>query len=135
MSDFGHAHAAIITLLNVLLLALCLYFVGRARGKHGIKAPATTGHPDFERAFRAHMNTVEQTVMFLPTLWVASVYGDAHIAAWLGYIWLVARVWFLFGYIAEASKRSYGFTIASLANLGLLGVAFWGLLPPLVRIG
>ena len=32
MSNFGYVHAAIITLLNVLLLALCLYFVGRARG-------------------------------------------------------------------------------------------------------
>jgi glutathione S-transferase len=135
MSDSGYTHAALITLLNVLLLALCLYFVGRARGKHGIKAPATTGHPDFERAFRAHMNTVEQTVMFLPSLWVATVFGDAQVAMWLGYAWLAARVWFLFGYLAEAGKRSYGFTIASLANLGLILVGFWGLLPPLVRIG
>jgi uncharacterized MAPEG superfamily protein len=135
MSDFGYTHAAMITLLNVLLLVLCLYFVGRARGKHGIKAPATTGHPDFERAFRAHMNTVEQTVMFLPSLWVATVFGDAQAAMWLGYIWLAARVWFLFGYLSEAGKRSYGFTIASLANAGLLVVGFWGMLPPLVRIG
>ena len=135
MSNFGYPHAAIITLLNVLLLALCLYFVGRARGRYGIQAPATTGHPDFERAFRAHMNTVEQTVMFLPSLWIASVYGDENAAMWLGYIWLAARLWFLFGYMAEAGKRSWGFTIASLANLGLLGVGFWGMLPPLVRIG
>lgn len=135
MSNFGYAHAAIITLLNVLLLALCLYFVGRARGRHGIQAPATTGHPDFDRAFRAHMNTVEQTVMFLPSLWVATLFGDQTGAMVLGYIWLVARVWFLFGYLAEAKKRSIGFTLASLANLGLLVVGFWGLLPPLVRIG
>src|SRR6478735_2818488 len=135
MSNFGYVHAAIITLLNVLLLALCLYFVGRARGKYGIQAPATSGHPDFDRAFRAHMNTVEQTVMFLPSLWVATLYGDPAAAMVLGYIWLAARVWFLFGYLAEAKKRSYGFTISSLANLGLLIVGFWGLLPPLVRIG
>ena len=135
MSNFGYAHAALITLLNVLLLALCLYFVGRARGRHGVQAPATTGHPDFERAFRAHMNTVEQTVMFLPSLWVASVYGDERAAMWLGYIWLAARLWFLFGYLAEAGKRSWGFTISSLAMLGLLLMGFWGMLPPLVRIG
>ena len=135
MSNYGTAHAAIITLLNVLLLGLCLYFVGRARGRHGIKAPATTGHPDFERAFRAHMNTVEQTVMFLPSLWIATMFGDARIAAWLGYAWLAARLWFLFGYLAEAGKRSHGFTISTLALLGLLAIAFWGLLPPLLRLG
>jgi glutathione S-transferase len=135
MSNLGYMHAAIITLLNVLVLALCLYFVGRARGKYGIQAPATSGHPDFDRAFRAHMNTVEQTVMFLPSLWVATVYGDQTAAMVLGYAWLAARVWFLFGYLSEAKKRSYGFTIASLANLGLIIVGFWGMLPPLVRIG
>ena len=133
MSD--HFDAALITLLNVLLIALASYFVGRARGKHGIKAPATSGHPDFDRAFRAHMNTIEQTAMFLPSLWIATLYGDPRIAAWLGYAWLLARLLFLFGYLSEARKRSIGFTIAALANLGLLGVAFWGLLPPLVRIG
>jgi uncharacterized MAPEG superfamily protein len=135
MSNFGYVHAAIITLLNVLLLALCLYFVGRARAKHGIQAPATAGHPDFDRAFRAHMNTVEQTVMFLPSLWVATLFGDPTTAMVLGYVWLVARVLFLFGYLAEAKKRGIGFTIASLANLGLVIVGFWGMLPPLVRIG
>jgi len=129
------ADAALITLLNVLLIALASFFVGRARGKHGIKAPATTGHPDFDRAFRAHMNTIEQTAMFLPTLWVATMFGDARIAAWLGYTWLAARLWFLFGSLSEAGRRSPGFTIASLANLALLGIAFWGLLPSLLRIG
>ena len=129
------AHAAIITLLNVLLIALASFFVGRARGKHGIQAPATSGHPDFDRAFRAHMNTIEQTVMFLPCLWIASLYGNAQYAAWLGFLWLAARLWFLFGYLAEAKKRSYGFTISSLAMLGLVIVAFWGLLPPLLRLG
>ena len=133
MSD--HFDAALITLLNVLLIALASYFVGRARGKHGIHAPATSGHPDFDRAFRAHMNTIEQTAMFLPTLWIATLYGDARIAAWLGYAWLLARLLFLFGYLSEARKRSIGFTIAALANLGLLAIAFWGLVPPLVRIG
>jgi uncharacterized MAPEG superfamily protein len=131
----NYADAALITLLNVLLIALASYFVGRARGKHGIKAPATTGHPDFDRAFRAHINPIDQTVMFLPSLGVATLYGAARIAAWLGYAWLAARLWFLFGYLSEAGRRSPGFTIAALANLALLGIAFWGLLPPLLRIG
>ena len=94
--------------------------------------------PKKERVARnpdAGMNTIEQTAMFLPTLWVATMFGDARIAAWLGYTWLAARLWFLFGYLSEAGRRSPGFTIASLANLALLGIAFWGLLPSLLRIG
>ena len=47
-----------------ILLALLEYIVmaalvGRARAKYGIHAPATTGHPDFERANRVHINTLE----------------------------------------------------------------------------
>ena len=130
-----HTHAALITLLNVLLIALAMQLVGSARGKHQVKAPATTGHPDFERAFRAHQNTIEATVMFLPALWVATSFGDARIAAWLGFAWLVGRVWYLFAYISPGGKRGPGFMIAIIANLGLLGIGLWGLIPPLVRIG
>jgi uncharacterized MAPEG superfamily protein len=128
-----HLHAALTTLLTVLLLVLAMFFVGRARGRHGIEVPATVGHPDFERAFRAHQNTVEQTVMFLPTLWVACLYGNERIAIWLGYAWLLGRLWYLFGYLAEAGKRSKGFLISTLANLGLLLLAGWGLLTALLH--
>ena len=127
--------AALITLLNVLLLVIATWLVGRARGRYQIKAPATTGHPDFDLAFRAHQNTLESTVLFLPCLWIAVMYSDARIASWLGYAWLAGRLWYLFAYARPGGNRSPGYTIGVLANLGLLGMAFWGLLPPLVRIG
>ena len=68
--DTAILSAAFITLLNVLVLFIAMGLVGRARGKHGIKAPACSGNEQFECAYRAHMNTVEQTVMFLPVLWI-----------------------------------------------------------------
>jgi hypothetical protein len=55
----------LVVLLNVLLLFATGLVVAGARGRHGVKAPATTGHPDFERAFRVQMNTLEHTVVFL----------------------------------------------------------------------
>lgn len=128
----SHLHAALITLLTVLLLALAMHLVGRARTKHQVKAPATTGHPDFERAFRAHQNTLEQAVMFLPALWVASVYGDETMAALLGFAWLAGRLWYLWAY-SVGGKRGGGFMLAILANLGLLLLAGWSILPPLLR--
>ena len=127
--------AALVTLLNVLLLSFAMWLVGRARTKFGVKAPATTGHPEFELAFRAHQNTIEATVMFLPCLWLAAGNNDARIAGGLGYAWLAGRLWYLFAYMRPGGKRGPGFMLALLANLGLLGMAFGGLLPPLVRIG
>ena len=125
-------HAALITLLNVILISVAMYFVARARGIHRVMAPTVVGHPDFERAFRAHQNTLEQTVMFLPTLWVATVFGNPTYAAWLGYAWLLGRAWYLFGYLRATEKRSAGFLVAAIAWTGLLLVALTGLLPKLL---
>jgi glutathione S-transferase len=123
-----HLQAALITALCVIVIAIAMFFVGRARGKYQIHAPAITGHPDFERAFRAHQNTLEQTVMFLPLLWLATIYSHEQYAAYFGYAWLIGRLWYLFGYIAEAGKRSMGFLISSIAQLALLGMSLWGII-------
>jgi uncharacterized MAPEG superfamily protein len=127
--------AALISLLNIVLLALAMQLVGNARKKFSVHAPATTGDPGFERVFRAHQNTIEATVMFLPCLWIASSFSDARIASWLGWAWLVGRAWYLFAYASPTGKRGPGFTLAIIANVGLLAMGFWGLLAPLLRLG
>lgn len=127
-----HLQAALITALTVVVISIAMYFVGRARGKYQIHAPAITGHPDFERAFRAHQNTLEQTVMFLPLLWLASVYSNEQYAAYLGYAWLIGRLWYVFGYIADAKKRSMGFMIGALALIALLVLSFWGIISQMI---
>ena len=122
-----HLHAALVTVLAVLVLGFAGFLVGRARGKYGIHAPATTGHPDFERAFRAQMNTLEQLAGFLPVLWLATLLFDPRWAAIAGYVWVVARVWYVLGYVRDAKARGPGFLIASLAFLALLVMATWGI--------
>jgi len=123
-----HLQAALITALSTIVITIAMYLVGRARGKYQVQVPATTGHPDFERAFRAHQNTLEQAIMFLPLLWLATIYCNEQYAAYLGYAWLIGRLWYIFGYIAEAGKRSTGFMIGALAQLGLLGMSLWGII-------
>lgn len=127
-------HAAIITLLNVLLLAAAMFMVGRARGIYGVKAPTTTGAEGFERAFRAHMNTIEATVMFLPVLWLATIYlpVPAIYVQIAGYAWIVGRTWYLVGYLAAADKRGSGFVVAFLGWLALLLIASWGIIKALI---
>ena len=117
---------ALVTLLTVLLLAGIAYVVGRARGRHGIKAPAVSGHPAFERAYRVQMNTLENTVMFLPTLWLAATYGFSGWAGVAGLVWLVGRVWYAAAYLKDETKRGPGFTVSSIAWVALLVMACIG---------
>lgn len=123
-----HLQAALITALATVVISIAMFLVARARGKYQIKVPAITGHPAFERAFRAHQNTLEQAIMFLPLLWLATIYCNEQYAAYLGYAWLAGRLWYIFGYIAEAGKRSNGFMVGALAQLGLLGMSLWGII-------
>ena len=109
----------------VTSLALLEYFgisllVGRARGKYGIKAPATSGHPVFDRTFRVHQNTLEQLVIFLPSLWLFGTFVSAPWGALIGLVFIVGRVLYVQGYVADPEKRGTGFGIGFLANIVLL---------------
>ena len=118
--------------VTVLAVVFCLYtgmLVGRMRGKHGVKAPAVTGAPEFERAFRVQMNTLEQFVLFLPLLWLATVYPvvSGYLAPGLGVVWLVGRLLFSSGYMVDPAKRGLGFSIGAAALLGLLVLSIIGI--------
>ena len=117
---------ALVTLLTVLLLFGTMWAVGRARGKYGIKAPAVSGDPAFERAYRVQMNTLESTVMFLPTLWLAANYGFSGWAGVAGLIWLVGRVWYALAYLKEAGKRGPGFAVGMAGWVAALVMACIG---------
>jgi glutathione S-transferase len=65
---------AIVTLAIGFFYFYTAFRVGNLRAKHDIKAPATSGHPLFDRAYRVQLNTLEQMGIFLPFLWVAAFY-------------------------------------------------------------
>ncbi|QNK00525.1 MAPEG family protein [Dyella telluris] len=115
---------AIIVVLTVLLQFGTMWAVGHAREKHGIKAPAVTGHEGFERALRVQMNTLESTVMFLPSLWLAAQYSAPLWAGLAGLVWLIGRAWYAVSYLQDAAKRGPGFMVsmAGWAATLLLGV-------------
>ena len=122
----------------VTIAALLLYFymglrVGGARGKYGIKAPAITGNPDFERVLRVQMNTLEWLPIFLPALWIAAAYWDARIIAAIGIVWIIGRFMYMEGYIAEAGKRSMGFMVQGISTLILLLAGIAGAIMALVN--
>jgi glutathione S-transferase len=129
MATAGTLLSAAVTVLTVLLGLYTMILVGRMRSKHAVQAPAMTGAPEFERAFRVQMNTLEQVVLFLPVLWLATVYPvlSGYLAPGLGLIWLIGRVLYASGYMAAAAKRSSGFLIAGVALLGLLLLSIVGI--------
>ena len=109
----------------VMLLALLEYFgfalaVGRARYRFGVKAPATTGNVDFERYYRAQMNTLEQLIIFVPALWSFAIFVSVLWASALGAVFIVGRLLYFTGYVKAAEKRSAGFGLATFAQLFLL---------------
>jgi glutathione S-transferase len=122
-------------LVNILIgLAVIQYvafasLVGRARGKYGVKAPATTGHEVFERYYRVQMNTLELLAVLLPGAWLAVQYRAPGFVAAMLAIYLVGRMLYLVSYVANPAKRGLGFMLSMLPALilvlaGILG-ALW----------
>jgi glutathione S-transferase len=123
----------LVTVLAVLVLFVVTINVGRARAKSGIKPPAMTGDPDFERAVRVQQNTLEQIVLFLPMLWVFATVLNPLYAAVLGAVWVVGRILYAWGYYQAAEKRGLGFAIAGLASMVLMVGSLVGVVMQFVK--
>lgn len=109
----------------VMMLAVIELFafgmaVGMARGRYKIPAPAVSGNPDFERYYRVQMNTLEQMMVFLPSLWTFATFVSASWAAGLGLVFVIGRLVYFFGYTRAANKRGIGFLISGLPTMALM---------------
>jgi uncharacterized MAPEG superfamily protein len=116
----AHTWPSIVTLLTVLLMGWTAYLVGHARSRYGVKAPAMTGDPAFERCYRIQMNTIESSLMFLPLVWLADLYGGSVEIGVAGFVWIAGRVIYAIGYREAAAKRSFGYGVALFALCALL---------------
>ncbi len=117
---------SIVTLLAILEFMVLGGMVGYARGKYGVKAPATSGHEMFERHFRVHYNTLEQMIVFLPALWLFGAFISELWAAGLGVIFVVARILYAFGYVRDPKKREVGSMLSFFVVTPLVLGALYG---------
>ncbi len=126
-----HHFTALVTCLAVLFYFFTSVRVARARIALGVKLPAISGHPDFERVFRVQMNTLEWMPIFLPSLWLFAIYISDSVAAAIGLVWIVGRILYMTGYSRAVEKRGPGFAIQALAATvlwaGALGTIVWRL--------
>ncbi len=111
--------------IAVVMLALLQYTwfaieVGRARGRFEVPAPATSGNENFERFFRAHQNTTEQLVVFLPAIFACAYLVNETLAAAMGLLFVVGRLMYFRGYTDPEKSRSLGFGLGLIANTVLI---------------
>ena len=116
---------AIVTILALGQFVLFSIQVGSMRGKHGVKAPATTGHPEFERMFRVQQNSMEQLVAFIPALWMFGYLVNPLWGAGIGIVFIIGRFIYRASYVKDPASRSMGFTITFIPTAVML---IWGLI-------
>jgi len=110
----------IVTALALIQFTVFGFKVGGARGRFGVKAPATTGNDTFERFFRVQQNTMELLVVFVPGLYLFSHYFSPWIAAGLGVIYLIGREVYAASYVKDPAKRSAGYGLSFLPTAVLI---------------
>jgi glutathione S-transferase len=111
------------TIVTIIMLVQFMYFsieVGKMRQKHGVKAPAMSGHEEFERANRVQQNTLEQLIVVVPAMWMFGQYFNPLYAAGIGAIYVIARFMYRAAYMGKPSSRAIGFTTGFLAMTVLL---------------
>jgi uncharacterized membrane protein YecN with MAPEG domain len=117
-------------LLALAALAQYLFFtirVGAARGKYHVEAPATRGDEAWERLFRVQQNTLEQLIVFLPALYLFSLYVGDGWAVLPGLAFLAGRQLYAFEYISNPKSRGPGMGLTFLANAALIIGALIGI--------
>lgn len=123
------------TLVTMAALIQFVYFsiqVGKVREKTGIAAPAMSGNDEFERANRVQQNTMEQLVVFIPSMWICGQYFNPLWAAGVGAVFVIGRFMYRAGYMRDAKSRASGFVTGFFASailiLGSVVGAVMGLL-------
>ena len=93
---------------------------GQVRGRRDVAAPAMSGDPEFERALRVQYNTIEQLVVFVPSMLLFGFYVDAIAAAAIGLVFVLGRYLYARAYWADPANRGPGFLLTVLSNAVLL---------------
>lgn len=113
-------YVIIVTCLILIEYMVFGFLVGKARATYNVPAPATSGDPVFERYWRVHQNTLEQLVIFIPSMLMFAYFADPIYAAGAGVVFFVGRLLYLRGYVSDPGSRGPGFLIGFLATVFML---------------
>lgn len=125
-------YAALIILVALVQYTWFSLRVGIARGKYSVKAPKTTGDEAWERLFRVQQNTMEQLILFIPSMLAFTVYVSPSWAVLPGVVFLAGRQLYSYEYVTKPDSRTPGMAMTLLANAVLLVGALVGIVLKLV---
>ena len=114
------AFPALVVALALLLYVAVSFEAGRARHRCGVKAPAVTGPPEFERALRVQQNTLEQLVWFVPALWLFAAFVSPLWGGIIGLVWIAGRAYYALSYYRDPETRGPGFMTGFASSAVLL---------------
>ncbi|GIX19847.1 MAG: glutathione S-transferase [Erythrobacter sp.] len=100
-----YTYVVIVSALALLAYYFTLLKAGLARVRFKVPAPSHEGPEEYVRHVRAHHNTLEHLVLFLPGLWLFAYVVSPIWAAAIGIIWPPMRVLYALGYYRAAEKR------------------------------
>jgi glutathione S-transferase len=126
-----------VTLVVIVALLEYVFFTmstGKARMDASLKAPAVTGDEMFERYFRVQQNTLEQIVVFIPSIYIFGMYLHELTAAGIGILFIIGRAVYFRAYTADPDKRGTGMIITVMATMFLLLGGLAGVILELIRI-
>ncbi len=124
-----------VTIVVMLALLQYLYFgirVGQARAAGRVEAPNVHGDEIFERNFRAHQNTLEQLMIFVPACFASGLFVQGVYVAGIGVLFLIGRALYFNAYVKDPAKRGPGMLVSMLANVVLILVALVSALSSLI---
>lgn len=113
-------YVTLVVILALLEYMLFMMLTGKARARHKVAAPATSGNEIYERYFRVQQNTIEQLVIFIPSIYMFGAYVNDLAAAVIGGVFIIGRAVYARGYTSDPKKRGPGFAITMLSNVTLL---------------
>jgi glutathione S-transferase len=109
----------------IILVALLQYifFTGRTgftRSKYEVQAPKISGNETWERIYRVQQNTMEQLIIFIPSMLIFSNYVSNTWVMLPGVIFLVGRQIFSHFYITNPDNRAPGMVMSLFSNVALV---------------
>jgi glutathione S-transferase len=123
----------LIVVLAVIEVMVLGFLVARGRDRYGVPAPATSGHPDWERLNRAHQNSLEQLVLFIPLFLAYCFNTGLQTGIVLGLVYLLARIVYAVGYVRRSERRAAGAFLTFAVQVWLAVGAMIGLVVKIAR--